>query len=699
MPASAFSLRASLWQTLIRTKRSDAPWWVVLRNTVAVVLPLAAGLASGALAAGLGVSVGALLTMFSDQPGPYRQRTLRLLLASCAAALAALLGFSVGAALAPLLLVTLLVAFCCGMLVALGVDAARVGMSAIIVLIITVASPATLVDAAQGAGAMFCGGLLLGMLSIAAWPLQRYRPERATLAEVYRGLAALAREGAPSDTGGAPALSDAMNALQHAISGPHRARGRAMEAFSVLLELGERMRLELVALGELGELEHDGGPGDFSNGAATVLGHIADALDSGDAPTAARHAMAAIDPAVHPTLSPQAALHQQALRGQLAAAVRNANWAGSRGELRAAAAEITLPVRLRSESGLATLRANLSFESAAFRHALRWALAITLATLISRLLHLPHGYWLPMTVAIVLRPDFSTTISFGLLRVTGTLAGLLLTTALLMLLPNQSWVHLAMLGVLCMAFRRLASVNYGLAVAALTGLVVILLSFEGIASATALFDRSLNTVLGSALALSAYLLWPTWERSRAPVTLAGLLEAYASYLQVLAPAARPERQRDARVAVRRARTNAQASVVRLRGEPGSPPALVLQCEALLTHSNRLARTAMALEAVLAGGSPPEPEALAHHLQRCAAVLDALGTSLRQPDQFPAGHTDLRSLQRSLAQLLSLAEDSDRAAALNELCDRLVDNIDTLAHIIARAPAPSTAPVSRNALRR
>ena len=64
--------------------------------------------------------------------------------------------------------------------------------------------------------------------------------------------------------------------------------------------------------------------------------------------------------------------HFHALSGQLAAAVRNADWAGSRGELRASAAEITLPPALRSSSALRhAARQHLHPRSVAFRHAVR----------------------------------------------------------------------------------------------------------------------------------------------------------------------------------------------------------------------------------------------------------------------------------------------------------------------------------------
>jgi len=677
MPASGYSLRTQLVESLIHVKRPDVPLWVVLRNTLAVVLPLGVGLATGYPEVGLGVGAGALDTMFSDQPGPYRQRMRRLLLAALVAGLAALLGFTIGGQLLPMLLATAAFGFCGGMLVVFGADAARVGMTSMILLVIAAATPISSTNALLASALIACGGLLLALLAVAAWPLQRYRPERHALAEVYAGLAALARQPG-QDTDANPALTDAMTALQHTLLGRYRAHGRAMEAFAVLLELAERIRLELVAMSEL-----HAAPAVHARHrlrAARVLDAVARALENAEPPQRAERALAALRNDTRAVPDALAA-HLRALDGQLAAAVRNANWAGSRGELRAAAAETQLPRTLQSSSVRAMLRANLTPRSVAFRHAVRMAVCLSVALLVSRLFKLPHGYWLPMTAAIVLRADFSATFNFGLLRVVGTVLGLVLTTALLHLTPDSPWAHLALMALLCMAFRWLANAHYGIAVAALTGTVVILLAFEGVDSGVAVTDRVINTALGCGMAMLAYLAWPTWERGRAHGALAEMLDAYAGYLRALAQPEQREAQRETRSLARTARSNALASLERMRAEPGTPPSLLELARALFANGNRLARTAMALEA-LGDASPARPAAVNAFVATCADAVQVVATALREqrtPDTLPA----LRALQQALQATLQ-AEGRAEAESLVRLSDRLTDNIDTLAHVLRRA---------------
>src|SRR5207342_1221990 len=86
----------SMFRDLLHLNPRDVPLRVALRNTAAVVIPLGIGVATDHTAIGLGVAVGALNTMFLDQPGPYRLRMQRMLLTAVAAGLSAFVGSVLG---------------------------------------------------------------------------------------------------------------------------------------------------------------------------------------------------------------------------------------------------------------------------------------------------------------------------------------------------------------------------------------------------------------------------------------------------------------------------------------------------------------------------------------------------------------------------------------------------------------------------
>ncbi|MBN6148721.1 FUSC family protein [Xanthomonas sp. AmX2] len=704
-------------RSLIALKPRDVPVRVALRNTFAVVAPLALGVASGHTSIGLAVATGALNTMFSDQPGPYRARMQRMLMSALAAGGAALLGMLVGAHTPALAAAALLLGLGGGLLVALGPVAARVGLTSMILLVI---SADVRLPAAQGVGVaalIFAGGVLQMLMALAAWPLRRYRPERFALAELMRQLAGIARQ-RPEATQAPPATEAVLEAMVM-LHGEHRSRGLAVQSFRIIAELCERTRLELLTLADLharlGESPARLPIERVLERSAVVLMQLAYALDSAEDPAAAEASMTGFDDLVEALAQVQADAGQtrerrllriavaraQGLGGQLRALVRNGHWASSRGEIQAELAEAKLPAALRPLAPLQTLRANLTFSSVAFRHALRCGVCLSLAVLFARWQAIPHGYWIPMTTAIVLKPDFGGTLSFGALRVAGTFAGLLLATVLAHFTMDGAAVRLLLLTVFCLGFRLLTQVNYGLGVASLTGMLVLLLSFEDVAPGAAVGARIEATVLGSALALFAYAAWPTWERRHIRATLAQLLLTYRAHLLALLEG-RMAALAETRAAARTARTNVQASIERLRGEPRRRRNLqeLKLAESLLANANRLIRASLSLEAVLRDSPPlpPLPELDGFRAQ-AAQALAQLAEGLGDGRAPPAA--TLRQDERRLADALAArAQDADQAPALLALadtCDRVADSVGTLTHLLRSALLPPAA--ADEALRR
>jgi uncharacterized membrane protein YccC len=290
-----------------------------------------------------------------------------------------------------------------------------------------------------------------------------------------------------------------------------------------------------------------------------------------------------------------------------------------------------------------------------------------------------------MTTAIVLKPDFAGTFSFGLLRVIGTMLGLVLTTALVHYAFGSDWERLALLALLCLGFRVLTTVHYGLGVMLLTGLVVILLSFYGSAPGGTMIARGIATALGSALALVGYVVWPSWESQRVPEAVAAMIDAYRVHLRTLLTGDATARAA-ARSAARSARTNAQASIERLRGEPRRDDALLAFGESMFANANRFIRADMALEAALDdAGALPERDAVLAFAARVDAHLAVIAGSLRDGTPPPAER--LRKSERALAELLDMtksdagAADVAVAVAVADACDRITDSLDTLAHLL------------------
>ncbi len=700
--------------TLLQLKPRDVPIAVAARNTAGVVLPLAIGILTDHVGIGLGVASGALNTMFLDQPGPYRLRMQRMLLTASGAGVSAFVGALIGAYPPLMVIAALIWGVCGGLLVALGPNAGRAGLACMILLLVMGAAPQAPLGALNAGLLIFAGGVLEMLLALAAWPLLRYRPERSALARVCHELAAIAhRPINPNRLQLVPPVTQGLLDIEQLLHGAHRARGTAMDSFRVLARIIERIRLELLAIVDVINTlqaadDHDAEANAEAQARQTLLRlreytsraleAIGDALQRGASPFAASGAIEGYDAALtsleelnqpgDSALQRQltiALARAQALGGQLRAAMRNADFAGSRGELRAEETEARLPASLRSGSAFATLRANFNLQSVAFRHALRCGVCLAIAVAGERIFGYPHGFWVPMTTAIVLKPDFAGTFSFGLLRVVGTLAGLILTTLIVhYAFFGNVWAQLVLLTLLCLAFRVLTSMNYGLGVMMLTGVIVILLAFYGIPPGESMLVRGIATSIGSALALIAYALWPTWERLRP--ALATMIDSYHDYFSTLFDGDSDTR-REARTASRSARTNAIASLDRLRGEPKRERALIPLSESVFANANRFIRACMALEAVLQDSTErPALEQVRQFAGLVESSLTEISDGLRHA--HPVQIENLRQAERALAKILNEVGPGEAQAvaiAIGDACDRITDSIGTLAHLLDASP--------------
>jgi uncharacterized membrane protein YccC len=138
------------------------------------------------------------------------------------------------------------------------------------------------------------------------------------------------------------------------------------------------------------------------------------------------------------------------------------------------------------------------------RHPIRVALAIAVAMLIFRLGHIDRGYWIALTAAIVLRPDYAATLVMGVARVAGTIVGGLFAWGVGLLIPAVPAAHAAA----AIAFAAVGFVVFRVGPAfvatAITGFVIFLLSMIGLSEATAVLARIDATLIGGALTLIAF---------------------------------------------------------------------------------------------------------------------------------------------------------------------------------------------------
>ncbi len=169
----------------------------------------------------------------------------------------------------------------------------------------------------------------------------------------------------------------------------------------------------------------------------------------------------------------------------------------------------------RQESGWnarearAQLAANLTLRSASARHALRFGAALAAGVATYRVLGLHnHGFWIPLTILFVMRPDREETDHRLALRAIGTLLGLIVATAIAETAGDYDLLVALVLTISAALAFGLLTVQYALFTAAITTYVVLLTDTLGESALDADGQRALGTALGIAIAFLAFLLWP-----------------------------------------------------------------------------------------------------------------------------------------------------------------------------------------------
>jgi hypothetical protein len=161
------------------------------------------------------------------------------------------------------------------------------------------------------------------------------------------------------------------------------------------------------------------------------------------------------------------------------------------------------------------LRANWTLESQVGRHALRFGIALALGVAIYRVAGMrEHGYWIPLTILFVLRPEPDETDRRLVLRAAGTLLGLALATALATLFDGaEPWIAIALTLSAALSFG-LITVKYALFTAAITTYVVLLSDTLGEARFEAAGQRLIGTAVGILIAFLAFRIYPGPGESR-----------------------------------------------------------------------------------------------------------------------------------------------------------------------------------------
>jgi uncharacterized membrane protein YccC len=609
-------LRAPAWlEELVRTTPPPVPWRDVVRFAVTVPAPLAVAVAvdggvrpGPALAAGVFGTMGALATALAPMSGPLRDQLRRITAAVVFGAVGLLVGqYATGGGWGPVVVIALLSA--AAALISSVNAAMSLGALQLLVYAALSSGFVTELSTAAEVGFFFCGAMWATLATLVQNRTEQSDPDRTSVAAVFTALADLLT----------------------AIDTPRAEESRRTLTTSLNAAYDRVIRSRSHSAGRIQELSELAGV--LNAAAPLVEGAVASAragvpADPDD--VAALHSLAA----ALRTGQPLPPGRPPALEGGSPGrrAVRHGlrlvwNVVGDPEE-RAGAAAPRVEVELRARLRELVDRTLASTDSRAF--AVRLALCMTIAEIARQYLPIERPYWVLLTVAIVLKPDFGSVFTRAVQRGAGTLLGVLLGSALLAVLPRNAWVLVAMSAAAAL-LPWARNANFGLFSVFQTPMIILLLDLALPSGPGLVGARLIDTLIGCAIVLVfGYLLWPQTWRAPLDEALRDATRALDTFVEAAFTGDAAERRR-ARRRNYRALTELQTQLQRRLAEP---PPISSRAAAWWPVIVQLERTADAVtEAVIAqrGGEPAPDLAQVAVLRRAIRRLEEDVQAHRAPD--------------------------------------------------------------------
>ncbi|MFE2492311.1 FUSC family protein, partial [Streptomyces mirabilis] len=482
---------------------------------VAIVVGPALWLVSPAYAAS--AALGAYSAGGATFQRTWRPRKVIALGAGAGLALSTFVGYLAAGRLVTFLPLLAVWAFAAGMAWAVGSTAGIVAATTVGSMLVTITLPTSVGRALEHAGVIALGGVTQAVL-ILLFPIRRWGAHRDALADALAAVADYARRlrhdpTAPFDP------EPLMTARDAAAVTPSQARTRPPVLHGPR-GLAERIRPVVAALADPDVGAPAEGPG--RDRARELLDAAADVLDAA-ARSIRRGTPAEVRPGStdilrvdeeHEVLEGPARQAAERLVELLGEALEIAGSGSVSGRTptppgSTSAQFLVRPTMFRLVPVVVrAVRRELRRDSPVFRHAVRLAAVATLGYLIAARLPLGHGYWAPITSVMVMRPDFHRTYARAVARLAGTLAGVALATGMVRALGPDAHVFGALAVVSAGLSYTLNRTGYAYSQCFTAAYVVFLLGMGGQAWEQTVPERVVLTLLGGALAMLAYVVFP-----------------------------------------------------------------------------------------------------------------------------------------------------------------------------------------------
>jgi uncharacterized membrane protein (TIGR01666 family) len=293
---------------------------------------------------------------------------------------------------------------------------------------------------------------------------------------------------------------------------------------------------------------------------------------------------------------------------------------------------------------------NLSLKSDVFRHSLRLTTALLLGFVVAIVFSIGHGYWILLTILVILKPAYSLTKKRNRDRIIGTVAGALIGLGILQFVHNETAL-LCLMVLFMVANYSFMRTNYMISVMLMTPYILLFFHLLQPNNFNALLkDRLIDTAIGSVIAFAAsVLLFPAWEKHKIlPLMVTGaesLKQYFCAITRGLIETIKPSQQRTARKNAFVALANVSDAFNRMISEPKFQQQHTEEIQRFVVLLHMLLSYIATLSYYTKGEKSFTPsEQLKHAIDEIEQVLDDAILYLQKQEKVEALNQDIQALQ-------------------------------------------------------
>ncbi|MHC0066076.1 FUSC family protein [Nostoc sp. UIC 10890] len=661
-----------------------------LRAALALGVPMLIGQLINQRESGLFVGLMAYFVNFANIGGPYQIKAKAMAAATLGMAVSVFVGTIVARVPALAVVLTFLWGLASGFASLYGNAGANVGLVLGISFVTTIAQSGNLETAFMRSLLCLIAGGWAMLLSLVMWPFKPYDPLRIALANSLNALASYIQAFV-----GKVATSEKILEIRQALETARTTLGTVRigqparswmdEQLLVLIQDGDRLLGSVIALTELLETHFQQHQyqavqqlvDDALEQISVILQAIAKVISGKSASIDLGNLKRICE-----ALKEQESLQRKAIAGsetdyttlvaftnlvlmieklikQLQYTAQTAKSLADHSKKNRRDVDRLLLIEDKQRSLLSLLQENFTLNSAIFRHALRIAVSLTVGVILYSITNLPMGYWVTLTIMLVLKPNLGATFQRFFQRVGGTILGAVLAAVIVATITSKTVLDIIILLTVFFGIS-LISVNYAYSVVFLSIFVLLIIDIGHPIGWEFAGFRILNTLIGAGLAFAShYFILPNRERDRLPSQLATALRECHNYFRDVMAVYQGTKEPDSTIISQRRQTglaigNAQASFQGLLREPKMHKELVEPVMTLLVYMGRFtnAVTVLAVHLEHFRGTVPLPE-LETFVRQISLLLEQLADSIQQeitPPPLPDLEATLRKIQPHLQAL-------------------------------------------------